>query len=347
MLLRCLTLVVILLLPLPGLAGHNEVKPLLLPLQGAVRQAEAEISGLAWHRGRLLLLPQFPDFTSPERTAPAALFAIERKDILSFLATGRPAPLPHQEIAVQGLDACWDLPGFEGFEAIAVQDDRAWLLVEARHKGRMHGWLLQGIFTGHDTGPGQLHLDASTAAPLEMPMNLRNAAFETLVLDANSRELLAVFEGNGKNINPSPWALRFTTDSPLSQQPGKAPFPTVEYRITDATTVTRQEGRRLFWGLNYFWPGDAKRYDPAPDSLVRRHGQGPTHARSDAVERIVQFQLTSGGVTLTDTPPLQLSLGFLPRNWEGLVRLEDKEQQGFLLATDKYPGTLLGFVPLP
>jgi hypothetical protein len=31
------------------------------------------------------------------------------------------------------------------------------------------------------------------------------------------------------------------------------------------------------------------------------------------------------------------------RNWEGLVRLDD---YGFLLATDKYPRTILAFVPL-
>jgi hypothetical protein len=30
------------------------------------------------------------------------------------------------------------------------------------------------------------------------------------------------------------------------------------------------------------------------------------------------------------------------RNWEGVVRLEDR---GFLLVTDTFPRTLLGFVP--
>jgi hypothetical protein len=32
------------------------------------------------------------------------------------------------------------------------------------------------------------------------------------------------------------------------------------------------------------------------------------------------------------------------RNWEGLVLFD---QRGFLVATDKYPGTLLGFVEMP
>jgi len=30
------------------------------------------------------------------------------------------------------------------------------------------------------------------------------------------------------------------------------------------------------------------------------------------------------------------------RNWEGIVRLDNR---GFLLATDKFPTTILGFVP--
>jgi hypothetical protein len=32
------------------------------------------------------------------------------------------------------------------------------------------------------------------------------------------------------------------------------------------------------------------------------------------------------------------------RNWEGLAQLEGK---GLLLATDKYPTTLLAFIPFP
>jgi hypothetical protein len=32
------------------------------------------------------------------------------------------------------------------------------------------------------------------------------------------------------------------------------------------------------------------------------------------------------------------------RNWEAIVRLDDL---GFLIASDKYPETEIGFVPLP
>jgi hypothetical protein len=76
-----------------------------------------------------------------------------------------------------------------------------------------------------------------------------------------------------------------------------------------------------------------------------RYGTGPTHAQKPQVERLIELQVKDAGIVLTDRPPIQLQLSSdVPRNWEGLVRLDDR---GFLLATDKFPGTLLGFVALP
>ena len=59
---------------------------------------------------------------------------------------------------------------------------------------------------------------------------------------------------------------------------------------------------------------------------------------------IVVHESDPMGIVLTETPPIQLELGPESRNWEGLVRLEDR---GFLLMTDKFPGTILGFVGVP
>lgn len=326
-------------------ANHDEYAPQFLPLQGALLEPAAEISGLAWHGQRLLLLPQYPDFATDKRHMPAALFAIARQDILRWLHGTASGPLPYAEIAVQGMEGCRNLPGFEGFEAIAVEDGRAWLLVEARHKGRMRAWLVPASFKQTASGDTQLHLDAASSAELPMPANLRNAGYETLVLGAG--QLLAVFEGNGANVTPEPFALAFDTSQPLSQGPEKIPFPNVEYRITDGTALQTSGGVPFFWAMNYFWPGEKKTYRPAPDPLVARYGQGPTHARSDAVERVLRFDLQKERVTLADAPPLLLKLGMLPRNWEGLALLETNSSRGLLLATDKFPGTLLAFVPLP
>jgi hypothetical protein len=84
---------------------------------------------------------------------------------------------------------------------------------------------------------------------------------------------------------------------------------------------------------------------PASDPLAESFGKGPTHSRLPMVERLVEMQYDASGVSLTGAAPVQLQLAMLEtRNWEGLVLLDGR---GFLLATDKYPSTILAFVPMP
>ena len=118
---------------------------------------------------------------------------------------------------------------------------------------------------------------------------------------------------------------------------------TIEYRITDSTDL---DGTGRFWALNYFWPGDKTELKPAADALAAKYGEGSTHARFTTVERLVEFQYTETGISLVDTPPIQLELidDDNSRNWEGVVRLDGI---GFLLMTDTHPETILGFVPAP
>jgi hypothetical protein len=117
------------------------------------------------------------------------------------------------------------------------------------------------------------------------------------------------------------------------------PLSNIEFRITDATDVDA-EGR--FWAINYnfYVAGNRIPIDP----LFESYGYGPTHAESYVVERLVAFDITSSGIVLADQPPIQLKLIEAARNWEGIVQLDDN---GFLIATDKFPDTMLGFVPLP
>ena len=48
----------------------------------------------------------------------------------------------------------------------------------------------------------------------------------------------------------------------------------------------------------------------------------------------------------TDRAPIQFELldEASPRNWEGVARLGER---GFVAATDKYPETMLAFIPAP
>jgi len=64
------------------------------------------------------------------------------------------------------------------------------------------------------------------------------------------------------------------------------------------------------------------------------------------VERLIPLCYADGRLNLADRAPIQLQLvdAETSRNWEGIERLDDR---GFLLVTDKFPGTELGFVAAP
>ena len=116
-------------------------------------------------------------------------------------------------------------------------------------------------------------------------------------------------------------------------------FPFLEYRLTD---VTRLNDKNRFWGINYFWPGEKKSINPAKDSLMEKFHQGKSHSQSDAVERLVEFEIREGKIQFSGREPIQLVLDKEEsRNWEAIARLDDK---GFLIATDKHPRMILGFV---
>ena len=173
---------------------------------------------------------------------------------------------------------------------------------------------------------------------IEPQANLSNTSDESVMVFG--QRIVTLYEANGANVNPNPVAHMFNLDMQLV---GSLSMPTIEYRITDAT---QPDQNGLFWAINYFFPGDREKLKPAEDRLVTQYGQGETHAKSQAVERLVAFQFTEDGIVLAPLAPIQLQL--LPddeaRNWEGIARLDDR---GFLLVTDKFPETILAFVANP
>lgn len=149
-------------------------------------------------------------------------------------------------------------------------------------------------------------------------------------------KLATIYEANGVGVNAAPVVHLF--DSALNAA-GTTPLANIEYRLTDATAL---DSDNRFWTINYFFPGDEDLL-PETDPIAETYGQGYTHSQQDGLERLVEFQYSESGITLTDTPPIQLQLladGL--RNWEGIVRLDER---GFVVATDKWPQTILAFVP--
>lgn len=311
-------------------APAREYPPTVIPLSGPAAAENAEISGMAWYGDTLVLLPQYPERFG---SADGALLGLNRTDILAFLDGAQsqalePFIIPLVAPGIENL-----VQNFEGFEAIAFHDNSVYLSIEASPDG-MVTHLVSGAIA---PDPLEIRLDTTSLVEIYSTVALPNISDEALInLDG---QILSFSEANGASIYPDPQAHLFD----LTLQPlGSIPFPNIEYRLTDASTP---DANGRFWVLNTFLSTD-EALRPASDPLAAQFSEGPTHSQHETVERLVELQFSPSGITLTDTPPVQLELlaeGEY-RNWQALARLEG---YGFLLATDKYPQTILAFIAWP
>jgi len=309
-----------------------EVVPQPIALGAPLDQDAAEISGLAWYGDTLVVLPQYPSRMDPEGTGH--LYGLSRGALLQALADTAAAPLSPVPIQLAVEDLRGDAATYQGFEALAFSGRRAYVLMEhTRRTGGMEGRFFPGVVSARRE---RVVLRAPDVQRLPAQAVLRNMSYEALTTVGDT--VLALFEANGARVNPQPRAYRFDA---AGEPAGTVPFPTLEYRLTDATAA---DGDGQFWVMNYFYPGERALLQPAPDSLAMRFGEGRLHRTTEVVERLVEYRYTPGGIRRTDAPPIQLVLdGETGRNWEGLARFAD----GFLLATDQFPSTLLAYVPAP
>ena len=94
------------------------------------------------------------------------------------------------------------------------------------------------------------------------------------------------------------------------------------------------------------WTGDIGNLKPGNDGLFSEYGVGQSQVENYSVERLVKFKIAPDGIQLAPIVPIYMKLegNRGSRNWEGIAKLDDL---GFLLATDKFPKTILGFVQNP
>ena len=302
-----------------------------LALAGPVTNPDSEISGMAWFGQHLILLPQYPRMVQDE--GDGALLAIPRAELEEAIAADAPSPITPRLIPLKAPGLRDGVPGFQGYEAIHFDGTRLFVTIEAEPEtDLMVGYLLEGEIADDLSG---VAFNPTGRQTLAAQSSAGNMCYEAMTRAGDT--LLTFYEANSARINERPRVLRFDD----SLQPMKdAPMAPIEYRVTDATTVD-DAGR--FWVINYYWPGNEAL--KAPDEpLAARFGKGLTHASNPQVERLVELQIDaeSGAVAFTDTPPVQLEL--TPdnaNNWEGLVRMGER---GFLVITDKFPGTRLIYV---
>lgn len=310
------------------------VEPVFLDFTGPLNDPQAEVSGLTWKNDLLAILPQDPILFG--RDDNLGFFTISREQIEAKVAGLRTEPLTPEIIGCEAVGMMRVIAGFDGLEAVATMGDRIYLTIEAKEDTVMAGYLLCGHTNKMD---GQVVIDMTRMTSIPLGCNIPNVAEESIVIDGE--RVITMSEANGRNVMPNPKAKVF--DQAINYL-GSISFPTIEYRVTDATAL--DEDNR-FWVINYFYPGEREKLKPAPDAELEKFGYPEGYDPDGCVERLLELQITEDrGIVRTETPPINLKL--MPelkcRNWEALVRMDD---HGFLLMTDKYPGTLLAYVPNP
>jgi hypothetical protein len=304
---------------LPLIIFSQAIEPIYITLDGDIASPDQEVSGLAWYKDNLILLPQYPT---------DRIYSIPKIQIIDFLASSLATILP-SEIKWDASDIDRHIKGFEGYESIIFNDDTVYVTIEAeRHKINC-GFIARGII---DNNKNEIKINKNSLKKIKTPVTLRNMTFETILINNNS--VITIYEVNSARVNKLPVYHQF--DKNLKSDIIK-PFPFTDYRITDATEV---DNDKKFWVINYFWPGDYKLLMPDLNyTITKKKG-------IKQVERLLEFQIVDGNIIRTETLPINIKLSEIGdvRNWEGIVRLDNK---GFLIVTDKFPGTILAFISMP
>jgi len=305
----------------------EEVPVTEIALSGPVADKSAEISGLAWLGNNLLLLPQYPQVF--DENGDGFLYYLPSVEITNYLDGTSQTPLEPRPIQLVASDLAGKIPNFQGFESIGSAGLSIFLTIEAGEGTDMHGYLIAGTIS---PDLSVLLLDTNNLTEIPTQAKSANHADESILVLQD--EIITFYETNGDLIVKEPVAHKFGFDlKPLDT----IPMTNLEYRLTDTTPLSLTE----FWGINYFFPGDED-LAPLKDPIAEAFGKGESQANYAQVERLVKFQINNEGITVVDTAPISLALVEDARNWEGLAFLYGR---GFLIATDKFPATMLGFVP--
>ena len=99
---------------------------------------------MAWYGDTLVILPQYPEVNLSDQGYPS-LFALIKNQILEFLEGATSKPLTPMNIPFIAPDISAQIPGYEGYEAIAFDGDQVYLTIEANNLGTMSDYLISGV----------------------------------------------------------------------------------------------------------------------------------------------------------------------------------------------------------
>ena len=303
-----------------------ERTPKLLKIGGLIKNSDEEISGMDWYNDNLILLPE---------NLNGYVFAIKKSKLDSRINGNDTTTIFPKQIKFNTPNYKELVPGFDSFEAIAFRGYEVYLTIEIRFADSMSCLLARGHI---DEKTLEITVPEQNLTVIDVPTYVDNMSYESLVIDKD--RIIALFEANGDSLIKSPYALSINSSG---NDLIKYPLSSINYRIADATRVDKNN---RFWVINYFFPGDRKVLKPSNDILASKYGNGPSHSNSNRVERLIEYEIKNGKISLTKSAPIEIELEGekTSRKWEALARYGN---EGFLIATDKYPKphTLLAFLP--
>ena len=303
-----------------------ETTPTLLKIGGPMKNSDEEISGMDWYNDNLILLPE---------NLNGYVFAIKKTELDSRINGNDTTTIFPEQIKFNTPNYKELVPGFDSFEAIAFRGYEVYLTIEIRFVDSMSCLLARGHI---DEKTLEITVPEQNLTVIDVPTFVDNMSYESLVVDKN--RVIAIFEANGDSLIKAPYALSINSSA---NDIKKYPLSSINYRIADATKIDKNN---RFWVINYFFPGDRKVLKPSNDILSSKYGNGPSHSSSNRVERLIEYEIKNGKISLTKSAPIEIELEGekISRKWEALARYGN---EGFLIATDKYPKphTLLAFLP--
>ena len=309
-----------------GKKHSKEIKPIYIPIGGDVVNSSQEISGMDWYKDNLFLLPE---------NLNGYVFCINKHILDLKINNNDTSKIIPKKIKFNTPDYKKIIPGFDSFESIAFRGYEVYITIEIKFPDSMSCVLVRGHI---DEKSLEITIPEQTFTTLDVPTYVDNLSYESLVI--KNEKVYALFEANGDSIISESYAVSVTVPG---NKVNKHPITNINYRITDATKIDKND---RFWAINYFFPRDKKDLKPSKDLLIKKYGQGPTHSLSERVERLVEYKIKNDRIVLTNNPHIEIKLEGekISRKWEALARYDNK---GFLIATDKYPkpNTILAYIP--
>jgi hypothetical protein len=173
----------------------QEVAVLEIPLPAPLNEKAMEFSSMAWLGEDLILMPQYPHRSNPEGSG--VLYALNKTDIIRYIEQPDGEPLDIREIAFDDGGLHKALPGFEGFEGLAFNNDQVFMTIETHNGNPMMGYLVAGSY---DAVLQQISLDPQTLVELPPQTSFLNASDEALTIYDD--HIYTFFEDNGLSQNP-------------------------------------------------------------------------------------------------------------------------------------------------